>query len=766
MEQYNLYIESGNKSLIAVLTDGHPVGESLSVIRENTDSNDDIVNIPISSKLISLRGKSYDEPVFLTNIDIDTNILTATYSGERNEFDLPSNETFFFERNEKKNQIIIRDAAGNGNISEEYTITLKYKSSQSVLKVHCAPKSAIYDVILDFGSEASQMLVNRRDNKILSLKNSIVSNIGKHFFGEEFSEEERYDQQEINDKSLYRSVFFSKTENIDESFISLRPSPEDKSFSFLTKRNSANKGKRLPNIKIAQISNSGGNFSLNQGNQIKLLHRGIILRFLHEAICEIKDQQNLKESNGIFIKFSILVPNVMSQDEVSDLLNDLYSSLINDVIPSYEVLNIQGIEINSVSESDASLMHWINTSKNIKKGQYLIVDMGKGTTDFSVVNILNGGYIESVSRAGFIGAGNALSYAIFDNYMWKLGRHDREILIRKMLKAEPALLYKLEEVIEKYKRNFNPDETNRTISKIESIDEVSANKILDSIKNGGNIGDGASLVLCTIYKIIKEIVIRINGLKFDYIILAGRGFMFKPMFNTFKKIMSAIYPNAKLLEYKVEDAKKGCLLGPLSDVIVSNYSNIVGIPQTINTTDFFENLKDVSDKIDTLRDKSIKKNNKTYKAIFDKIIKNSGEYASLLTKVNERMKLHNSNSVFAFIPTYNSYPTSSNAKVKMLMKEGLKMEKGSSIENYGADTSFFISGNKYVLSNFAHLDIEKDYEIYYDGKTFWIRGDKQCYQLSSDNHRNEDSLLFESLFPYCLEFDKYANIPNNKPISR
>ena len=775
MVQYNLYLESGNRSLISVLADKQEESSHLSVIRENTDSNDDILSIPTSTKLISLRGTSYDSPVHLTKIECEGNKLRIIYSSEKKDFYLPTNDVFFYEYNEDQNKIIIRDAAGNGNVSCEYYILLIFQDTQATVKVYCAPKSSIYDVVLDFGSEASQMLVNRRDIKKLSLNKPIVYNVGKHFYGNEFNENERYDQQEISDKSLYRSVFFSKSPINDNSFISSRPSSNDPYMSFLTNRKSGDKGERLPNIKITQISNSGASSNASDGNQIHRLHRGIILRFLHEAIIEIAEQEStcVKVNNNnstenkkdLFVNFSILVPNVMSQDEVTELLADLYKSLKKDVLPIYNTsVNFKGIELKSVSESDASLMYWINTNRNVKKGQYLIVDMGKGTTDFSVVNILNGGYIESVSRSGFIGAGNALSYAIFDNYMWKLGRHDRKLLIKKILRAEPALLYDLEEIIENYKKTFNPEEVNRTISKFDNISEVSAEKILESIKNGGNIGDGASLVIGIVYEIIKEILIRINGLHFDYIVLAGRGFMFKPMYDMFKNFMKYKYPKAKLLDYNIEDAKKGCLQGPLSDIIVSNYSNIVGIPQTINTTEFNENINDVSSEIDALREKSIRKNKKAYKAIFERIIYNSGGYTSLLEKINEGMKLKSSN--FSFIPSIKSYPTSSNAKIKKMMEVGLKMENGTSIENYGADTAFYISGKKYILSNHAHLDEKQDYELYYDGKTFWIRGKKQSYQLTSDNNRNENKLLFESLFPYCLKFDKYAKIPNIKPISR
>lgn len=792
MVQYNLYLESGNKSLVATLEDQQKAtledqqkvtledqqkGSShLSVIRENTDSNDDILCISTSTKLISISGTSYDIPVHLEKIECEGNTLRVIYSSEKKDFDLPTNDVFFFEHNEDQNKIIIRDAAGNGNISCEYTIHLIFKDTQANVIVYCAPKSSIYDVVLDFGSEASQMLVNRRDIKNLSLNKPIVYNVGKHFYRNEYNENERYDQQEISDNSLFRSVFFSKSPINNNSFISSQPSSDDPYLSFLTNRKSVDKGERLPNIKITQISNSGTTSNASDGDQIHRLHRGIILRFLHEAIFEITEQESTcvkDEKNSstdlkkkeIYVNFSILVPNVMSQDEVTGLLVDLFNSLTKNVLPKYsKTVIFKGIEIRSVSESDASLMYWINTSKNVKKGQYLIVDMGKGTTDFSVVNILNGGYIESVSRSGFIGAGNALSYAIFDNYMWKLGRHDRELLIKKILRAEPALLYDLEEIIETYKKTFNPEEVNRTISKFENISEVSAEKILESIKNGGNIGDGASLVIGIVYEIIKEILIRINGLHFDYIVLAGRGFMFKPMYDMFKDFMKYKYPKAKLLDYNIKDAKKGCLQGPLSDVIVSNYSNIVGIPQTINTTEFDEKINDVSSEIDALRDKSIRKNKKAYLAIFERIIRNSGGYTSLLEKINEGMKLKSSN--FSFIPSIKSYPTSSNAKIKKMMEVGLKMEKGTSIENYGADTAFYISGKKYILSNYAHLDEKQDYELYYDGKTFWIRGKKQSYQLTSDNNRNENKLLFESLFPYCLKFDKYAKIPNIKPISR
>ena len=75
----------------------------------------------------------------------------------------------------------------------------------------------------------------------------------------------------------------------------------------------------------------------------------------------------------------------------------------------------------------------------------LTIDIGKGTTDFSITKKIDANKATSLFRSGFVGAGNAVSYAIFDNCIEQMvGKSKKKEVIKRVLDAEPALLFDLD----------------------------------------------------------------------------------------------------------------------------------------------------------------------------------------------------------------------------------------------------------------------------------------------------------------------------------
>src|SRR5690606_34189157 len=117
------------------------------------------------------------------------------------------------------------------------------------------------------------------------------------------------------------------------------------------------------------------------------------------------------------IRFVLLVPNIYDHQDIrnTQLLLDL---IFEDFATKEYKGKILAWEVLTISESDASFLGYINKSDVYiqKDSDYIIIDAGKGTTDFSIIrtgkdNIFN---IKPSYRNGFAGAGNMITFAIFE----------------------------------------------------------------------------------------------------------------------------------------------------------------------------------------------------------------------------------------------------------------------------------------------------------------------------------------------------------------
>ena len=77
------------------------------------------------------------------------------------------------------------------------------------VQLHLVPQSQIYDVVMDFGSEASQVVYHRRQKSANFRRMELVGNLLDYYY--EPLKGQRLHQQ-TDDKELYRSAFFVKKE--------------------------------------------------------------------------------------------------------------------------------------------------------------------------------------------------------------------------------------------------------------------------------------------------------------------------------------------------------------------------------------------------------------------------------------------------------------------------------------------------------------------------------------------------------------------------
>jgi hypothetical protein len=115
------------------------------------------------------------------------------------------------------------------------------------------------------------------------------------------------------------------------------------------------------------------------------------------------------------------VPNIYTQHEVFDLLNELRhrtSSLLDSLGLNNKTLFI---EYETISESDAAFMGYQQTHSSdvrISNGEIaLVIDCGKGTTDISMLLADDNENYSSFFRTGFAGAGNVLSYGFAEDFL-------------------------------------------------------------------------------------------------------------------------------------------------------------------------------------------------------------------------------------------------------------------------------------------------------------------------------------------------------------
>ncbi len=507
------------------------------------------------------------------------------------------------------------------------------KTYQSELHFYLAHASCFHHFGLDFGSESSQ------------LKVSNYQPIGQHY------------QKKTRSKNLFKMVkdFKGMTEN-NQDFIQHESNTDFiKSIFFLKKKltNFSLKDKFIKNddeLKFLVQKNELNSTLTNQFHQLsnlKLAHKhGEILRFMDFqsiqgekvrslSLDDLKNQaystilksfieatlQNVidEDSRNNCIRFTILVPNIYSIHEVANtkaVINDIFRQLQQ--TPAYEG-QIRAWEVVTVSESDAAFlgyfdqgMHHINPDK-----YYIIIDCGKGTTDFSIIQTSgnNAKKIKSLYRNGFAGAGNLISYAFFEamiDFVIKNAIHPAETkaffqTIEKSEKAQMNLIFeKLENLKFQYSNKSNTPQRmvenawNNAQSGDTTLKNLANSEITATVHNlalllekvdgfydwGGYIENACEAITSNIVENIKGVINNIDkSIDCDGILLTGRGFLFKPLLEKLKGRLTTelnFAPDLIKMPDEASQLKAICLDGIFTNGYVI-HPELVGFPIHIST---------------------------------------------------------------------------------------------------------------------------------------------------------------------------------------
>ena len=750
---YNLYFEAYKQAHIVRL--GEHEGTCVQYLTVNTASRDELLTIDKSLKLVSSTCVDDDKKVFVDEITIDNNSITILLDEKKPTKDVFNSSEIVRIRNNKKT-ITIENATDNQNAYSVFDIVVKYHKYSGKIRVHCMPSDDLYDVVLDFGSEASQMLIRHNADGAGANPHQLFAYMLRHYWQAVVGGNRRvYDQQDDN-PDLFRSIFFKKENaSMDNHFEMQEPNNQDSFVNFITRRN-RNSGERIPNVKISFLTGQQ-----IEGADRTRLHVGIIMRFLHEALKRISELQK-EAMRGIevntAIRFTILLPNVMPQSNVSSLIHKLHE-LAN--TPEFlkkfsDCITVPYIPVACCSESDASFLERMNVIGLAPGDRCLTIDIGKGTTDFSITKKIDANKATSLFRSGFVGAGNAVSYAIFDNCIEQMvGKSKKKEVIKKVLDAEPALLFDLDNAIEEIKHNWGKSSFLKS-----PLAEISPNAsvevVLDKIRMAKGISDTTGSITKMAEGITENILKRLPDVKINKIVISGRAFRFNELKEVLEKKLAEKFRGVDCV-YNDQSAKSGCLLGASSTIKLSLSSSMVGMPFILDASKLDlsnpkEFLKEIAESANTDKSVTTTINSVASNKKLDSIARVANSMVSL---VSEWFKNDDEGYSRGGASTPKSTANSMD-EVRELMSQGKEYSKINSNSLISISGRYYVPADQYTID-----DSHRPYQIYFDGEEFYLRHKEGSHKLVAAAMQGDQNLCFESQFPYSRSiYNDDSNIPD------
>lgn len=317
-------------------------------------------------------------------------------------------------------------------------VTLKTtdeKSYSARFQVAISRARSTHRVVIDFGSEASQVGIRNCGPEAAVLQYDILENIMSKVALMDKSRNWRRDDflnNEPGQPMLFRS-FYAVKKNMSVEARQAFPFNfhndwrEDEVRLFITRQEVAatqthfrDNYEIIPNLKLGIekslqliIGNYTEDYSIRTHK--KELISAILLRLLRLMISTRPDFQQ----GGLIV--TLLVPNIYTQHDVFDLLHELRTHTAAMLQSLHIPADQLPVEYETISESDAAFMGFQQTHPEhiqLANGDMaLVIDCGKGTTDISMVMADDNENYSSFFRTGFAGAGNVLSYSLVEDFL-------------------------------------------------------------------------------------------------------------------------------------------------------------------------------------------------------------------------------------------------------------------------------------------------------------------------------------------------------------
>lgn len=333
------------------------------------------------------------------------------------------------------------------------------------------------------------------------------------------------------------------------------------------------------------------------------IYNAILNSFLYLIINKIK-----RYNESGLLDLNILVPNIYGQRKVTELYRRIEIDL--PLIIEKEGLKevITGFEIHIISESDASFLGMMNerffheqAAKADEK--FLVVDSGKGTTDFSIIRKNAQTRYDSIYRSGIPGAGNVITYAFLETITHAVTSAREKIHIIRRIMAENTTLSErlaISEALETIKRNYSnrtrlsPAAVKTLVKEVTGQDQLDYEHpncinnlvgILDKIKNAGTVEDHYGYIQQSVQYLSGEVVNCLkeidttNEMRFNRVFLSGRAFLFEPFKQYLvKRLVEEKYLSGAEAVEVPANMKDVCIKGSVKGDQVNFDSGIIGLP--------------------------------------------------------------------------------------------------------------------------------------------------------------------------------------------
>lgn len=208
-----------------------------------------------------------------------------------------------------------------------------------------------------------------------------------------------------------------------------------------------------------------------------------LITYIYKILINIGAQKIKKGENILFTRLLLLMPNLYDQDRANKILKALNQKFNQKFIEHYfsedtnKTANLEDqliIETYAISESDASLIGYLRNYRLRVDGQikdyqindrFLIIDAGKGTIDYSILQYKDKDSFICQDRGGMAGAGqyltNIFMKAVGSVFTKTFGNPERYISFLQNVDMGQALI--LEDFFERLKINYSLETYHKNI---------------------------------------------------------------------------------------------------------------------------------------------------------------------------------------------------------------------------------------------------------------------------------------------------------------